>query len=331
MKVLVLTTSYPRDSHDPAGRFVAEAVDAARSRGVEVAVVSPADFRHFGIAYGHGIVGNLRRRPWLALLVPAFLLSFRGAARHRECDLVHAHWLAAGAVAATLGKPFVVQVWGTDVELARRAPWLARWILRRARLVLAASPFLAEAARSLGARDVRIVPTGVAIPADVGEPEEPPHVLYVGRLSPEKGIEDFLAATDGLRRVIVGIGPIGVPESVGPVSPQELGAYYERATVVCVPSRREGYGMVAREAMAYGRPVVATAVGGLVDAIVDGVTGVLTDRAGLRPAIESLFADADLRARLGAAAREKALREWSQDATATELVAAYASPLRETT
>jgi glycosyltransferase involved in cell wall biosynthesis len=331
VKVLVLTTSYPRDSGDPAGRFVAEAVEAVRARGVEVEVVSPADFRHFGIAYGHGIVGNLRRRPWLALLIPAFLLSFRRAARRRRCDLVHAHWLAGGAVAATLGRPFVVQVWGTDVELARRAPWLARWILRRARLVLAASPFLAEEARKLGAHEVRIVPTGVAIPAEVGEPEEPPHVLYVGRLSPEKGIEDFLAATNGMPRVIVGAGPVLVPDSVGSVPPPELGAYYERAAVVCVPSRREGYGMVAREAMAYGRPVVATAVGGLVDAVVDGVTGVLTDRAGLRSAIERLFADAGLRARLGSAAREKARTEWSQDATATELLAAYASPLRETT
>ena len=331
MKILVLTTSYPRGPGDPAGRFVADAVEAARVRGVEVDVVSPADFRHFGIAYGHGIVGNVRRRPWLALLVPAFLLSFRLAARRRECDLVHAHWLAAGAVAATLGKPFVVQVWGTDVELARRAPWLTRWILRRARLVVAASPFLAEEALKLGAREVRVVPAGVAIPAEVGAPEAPPHVLYVGRLSPEKGIEDFLAATNGMPRVIVGAGPISVPESVGAVAPAELGAYYERAAVVCVPSRREGYGMVAREAMGYGRPVVATAVGGLVDAVEDGVTGVLTDRAGLRVAIEQLFADADLRARLGTAAREKAAKEWSQDAAATELLAAYAAPLRETT
>jgi glycosyltransferase involved in cell wall biosynthesis len=331
VKVLVLTTSYPRDADDPAGRFVADAVGAVRARGVEVEVVSPADFRHFGLAYGHGIVGNVRRRPWLALLVPAFLWSFRRAALRRDCDLVHAHWLAAGAVAATLGRPFVVQVWGTDVELARRAPWLARWILRRARLVLAASRFLAEEARKLGARDVRVVPAGVAIPEHVGAPEEPAHVLYAGRLSREKGIEDFVVATDGMPRVIVGAGPISVPESVGAVAPAELGAYYERAAVVCVPSRREGYGMVAREAMAYGRPVVATEVGGLVDAVEDGVTGVLTDRAGLRLAVEQLLADGDLRARLGTAAREKAFREWSQEATARELLGAYAPPLRETT
>ena len=119
MKVAVLTTSYPRGPEDVAGRFVADAVEHVRARGVEVEVVSPASFRHFGIAYGHGVVGNLRARPWLVLLVPAFLWNMRRAVP-RDAELVHAHWLAAGAVAATLRQPFVVQVWGTDVELARR-------------------------------------------------------------------------------------------------------------------------------------------------------------------------------------------------------------------
>lgn len=319
----MLTTSYPRDPEDPAGRFVADAVDAVRERGIGVDVVSPADFSHLGLAYGHGIVGNMRARPWLVLAVPLFLWRFRRAAAARGCDLVHAHWLAAGAVAATLGKPFVVQVWGTDVELARRVPWLARWILRRARLVVAASAHLAGEARALGARDVRVVPTAVAIPEAVGEPEEPPHVLYVGRLSAEKGIEDFLRATEGLPRVIVGAGPIRVPESIGAVAPTELGAYYERAAVVCVPSRREGYGMVAREAMAHGRPVVATPVGGLRDAVDDGVNGLLVDVRDLRGAIERLLADRELRARLGGAAREKARREWARGAATASLVEAY--------
>src|SRR3990170_3471218 len=59
------------------------------------------------------------------------------------------------------------------------------------------------------------------------------------------------------------------------VPPRELGPYYESASVVVCPSRREGYGVVAREAMAYGRPVVASAVGGLTDAVEDGGTGLL--------------------------------------------------------
>ena len=305
MKVVVLTTSYPRREGDVAGTFVAALVDAARAEGVEVDVVSPASFRHFGIAYGHGVVGNLRRRPWLALLLPAFLLNYVRAARRaaRDADLVHAHWLPSALAALGTRKPYVVQLWGTDVELARRVPWVFRPLVRRARAVLVASEFLADAAREFGARDVSVVPVPVEVPDGVGEPAEPPHVLFVGRLSPEKGIHEFLAATEGLPRVIVGAGPVEVPESAGFVPPSELGPYYERAAVVCVPSRREGYGMVAREAMAYGRPVVATPVGGLADAIEDGVTGVLVEPAGLRAAVERLLTDPDERERLGVAAR----------------------------
>ena len=334
MKVLVLTTSYPRSADDSAGRFVADAVEHVRARGIEVDVVSPASFRHFGLAYGHGIVGNVRARPWLALALPLFLWSFRQAAAARKADLVHAHWLAAGAVAATLGRPFVVQVWGTDVELARRAPWLVRWILRRARLVVAASSFLAEQARALGARDVRVVPSGVAIPEHVGEPEEPPHVLYVGRLSAEKGVLELVNAARGLPLRIVGDGPLRerVPAAVGFVPPGELGPWYERAAVVVCPSRREGYGVVAREAMAWGRPVVATAVGGLVDAVDDGVTGLLVPPHDLRGALERLLGDRELRTRLGAAARETAQRELSFEAATDALLDAYAAaPLRRTT
>jgi glycosyltransferase involved in cell wall biosynthesis len=335
VKVAVLTTSYPRGPEDVAGRFVADAVEHVRVRGVEVDVVSPASFRHFGIAYGHGIVGNLRARPWLVLLVPAFLWNMRRAVP-RDADLVHAHWLAAGVVAATLGKPYVVQVWGTDVELAKRVPWLARPVLRRARLVIAASSFLAAEARALGARDVRVVPSGVEIPASVGAPEEPPHVLYVGRLSAEKGVLELVEACAGLPLVVVGDGPLraDVPNAVGFVPPAELGRWYERAAIVAAPSRREGYGVAAREAMAWGRPVVASAVGGLADAVQDDVTGLLVppgDVPALRDALSALLGDPPRRARLGAAARERAQRELSFDAAADALLAVYDEASRRNT
>ncbi|MGH3136638.1 MAG: hypothetical protein ACRDPV_09115, partial [Gaiellaceae bacterium] len=66
MRVAVLTTSYPRSADDVAGVFVRDAVEHLREAGIEVEVVSPASFRHYGLAYGHGIPGNIRRRPWLA-------------------------------------------------------------------------------------------------------------------------------------------------------------------------------------------------------------------------------------------------------------------------
>lgn len=330
MKVLVLTTSYPRDSEDAAGRFVADAVRGAREAGVEVEVVSPESFPHFGIAYGGGIAQNLRAAPWKLALVPGFLAAYALAARRaaRGVDLVHAHWIPSAIAARATGKPYVLQVWGTDVELARRAPALVRPLLRGARLVLAASSFLAEEARALGAREVRVVPFGVDVPAEVGEPAEPPHVLYVGRLSEEKGILEFLEATKGLPRVIVGDGPLRgrVPEAVGFVAPSELGAYYERAAVVCVPSRREGYGMVAREAMAYGRPVVATRVGGLADAIEHDTTGLLVpprDPAELRTVLEPLLRSRELQAKLGWAAREHARAAFSRAAEVEALLSVW--------
>ena len=76
---------------------------------------------------------------------------------------------------------------------------------------------------------------------------------------------ELAAAARGLPLVVVGDGPLRdvLPQTVGFVPHDELGPYYERASIVVVPSRREGYGVTAREAMAYGRPVVTTGVGGL--------------------------------------------------------------------
>jgi len=334
MNVLVLTTSYPRGPDDVAGAFVRDAVEHLREAGVEVSVVSPASFAHFGLAYRHGISGNIRRRPWLALLLPLFLLSYARAARRaaRGADIVHAHWLPSALPALVTGKPFVVQLWGTDVELARRFPWLARRLLRRARLILCPSQALAEAAGGLGGRELWLVTPGVAIPDKVGDPQEPPHVLFVGRLSEEKGVPEFLEATEGIPRVIVGDGPLrdDVRTAVGFMPPAELGAYYERAAVVACPSRREGYGVVAREAMAYGRPVVASAVGGLVDAVEDGVTGLLVpprDPAALRAAIERLLGDAELRVCLGDAGRDTACREFSWSTATQATIQAYRAAL----
>ena len=117
-----------------------------------------------------------------------------------------------------------------------------------------------------------------------------------------------------------------VPEAIGFVEPSALRGHFQRAAVVACPSRREGYGVVAREAMAHGRPVVAAAVGGLTDAVEDGVTGLLVpprDPAALRSAIERLLGDSALRERLGAAARAKARLDFSWEAATKATIAAY--------
>jgi D-inositol-3-phosphate glycosyltransferase len=329
VRVGVLTTSYPRFAGDAAGRFVADAVERVRARGVDVEVVGPEQFRTYGLAYGHGVLGNLRRRPWLALLVPALLASFVKAARRVDADVLHAHWIPAGWVAAQAKRPYVVQVWGTDVELARHAPRLARSVLRRARLVIAASTALADAARLLGAREVRVIPSGVDLPVDVGEEAEPPEVLYAGRLSAEKGVLELVAAAKGMELVVAGDGPLRdrVPGARGFVPHDQLQQLYARAAIVACPSRREGFGVACLEAMAHGRPVVASGVGGLRDLVVDRETGLVVpprDPAALRAALEELLGDRQLRRRLGGAARERARERFSWETVTDSTLAAYA-------
>lgn len=327
----MLTTSYPRNDADFAGRFIADAVECIRAQGVDVNVLAPGGYRHFGVGGGEGIMRSLRRRPWAAL--PLAVSMTRAVRREaRGADLVHAHWLPAGAIASRSGKPFVVTLHGSDVELARRVPRLAAAVLRRARAVICVSSALADEARRFGVKEPRVIPNGVEIPATVGEEAEPPEVLFAGRLSREKGIEDLVAVADGLPLVVAGDGPLRhlVPAGLGMIPHAELEGLYARAALIVCPSRREGFGVACAEAMAYGRPAVASAVGGLLDLVVDGETGLLVepgDRPALRAAIDRLLGDRELRARLGAAARKHVAELCDWDRITTETIATYRAAL----
>jgi glycosyltransferase involved in cell wall biosynthesis len=173
-----------------------------------------------------------------------------------------------------------------------------------------------------------VIPSGVDVPDTVAEPDEPPHLLYAGRLSPEKGVLDLVEAANGLPLVVAGDGPLRdqVPDALGFVPHDELERLFDSAAVVVCPSHREGFGVVCAEAMAHGRPVVATAVGGLRDLVVDGETGLLVpplDPAALRAALERLLADRKLRGELGDAARERVRESFSWGRTTALTLRAY--------
>ena len=108
LRVVFLTTSWPRHPGDYAGRFVADLAERVSAAGVDVQVVAPGAYRDFGLAQGNGILANARRRPWA---VPPLFASMATAARRaaRDADLVHVHWLQNVAPALAARKPIVLQ------------------------------------------------------------------------------------------------------------------------------------------------------------------------------------------------------------------------------
>src|SRR5262249_44610824 len=175
---------------------------------------------------------------------------------------------------------------------------------------------------------VEVIPSGVDLPDQIGVEAEPPEVLYAGRLSPEKGVLELIEAASGMNLVVAGDGPLRarVPQARGFVPPDELQLLYARAAVGACPSRREGFGVACLEAMAHGRPVVASAVGGLKDLVVDGETGLVVparEPKALRAALERLLGDRELRRALGAAGRERARERFSWSAATEATIQAY--------
>ena len=342
LRVAVFTTSYPRSDDDFSGRFVHGTVANLRARGLEVEVVGPGSYRDFGLTAnnGAGLIGNLKRRPWLA---PFVLLSmiFALRAASKRADVVHTNWLAGAVVAAFCGKPFVVTLHGSptagrlhDLGLAASAPRLVRWILGQARMVICCSERLATAMRGCGLTNVRAIPYGVHVPDEVGDEDEPASVLYVGRLSPEKNIDVIAKATEGLPRIVAGDGPLCdlLPDTIGFVGPDEVSKLYGRAAVVVVVSSAEGLPNVVLEAMAHGKTVIATPVGGIPTVIEDGKTGLLVpvrDTAALRAAIERALGDPELRRRVGRAARKRVEGYCSWNRVTDATLAVYASAVPE--
>jgi glycosyltransferase involved in cell wall biosynthesis len=172
----------------------------------------------------------------------------------------------------------------------------------------------------------------VWVPDDVGSPAEPAEVLYVGRLSPEKNIDTLLEAVGDLNLVVAGDGPLRerVPAALGSVPHADVERLLERASVLVAPCEREGFGLAAAEAMAFGRPVVAAAGGALLDLVTDGETGLLVpprDAPALRAAVERLLADPDLRERLGRAGRAVARERFGWDSVTERTLGIYEDAL----
>ncbi len=269
-------------------------------------------------------------------------------------DLLHAHGLyPAGFVASQFTRlwpvPLVLTAHGGDIEPreeTRTHPLLARRLARtlaRARAVTAISSAIHAEYRDLGVEEGRIfdIPNGVEVAAFRERPASPhprPYCLALGIFFAKKGLDvlveawrrldpavrgrvDLVIAGGGqgeaaLRRQVAEAGLEGAVHFPGLVRGEAKVAWLTNAECVVVPSRREPFGLVVAEAMAAGRPVVASRVGGICDMVRDGVEGLLVEPEApdaLAAAVAQVLDDEALRARLARAAAERAeAYDWSR-------------------
>jgi glycosyltransferase involved in cell wall biosynthesis len=343
-RVLVVTHVFPRAVDDPSAPFLLRWAQALAAAGVDVGVVAPHDAglpdRHVvggipvrlaryapeaaeRLAY-RGEMHQLARTPVGPPLVAGLLVGMARTVRAQVAagrpDVVHVHWWVPGAVVTGLARvdvPTVLTVHGTDVALLEHRPRmaaLARWALARVDRVEAVSADLAdrlEAATGRRADAVNPMPADLQpAPGAVAEGADGravPTVLAAGRMVPEKGFADLIAAAALLdmpvRLVIAGDGPeraalaeqallLGVDLALpGALAPAALCRAYAQADVVVQASHREGLGLVAAEAVAAGTPVVATDSGGVRDVLDTDELVPVGDVRALAAAVKAVLAD----------------------------------------
>jgi glycosyltransferase involved in cell wall biosynthesis len=186
----------------------------------------------------------------------------------------------------------------------------------------------------------------------LGIPVNSPVVGFVGRLTRDKGVVELLDAYLRLRRELPNLRLllVGAPEEGDRLPKHSLDAiandpqiicpgfvddaadYYHVMDVLALPTHREGFPNVVLEAHAAGKPVVGARATGVVDAVVDGVDGILVlvgDSAALAEALGRLLKNKALAADMGRAGRERVLREFRQERIWGEMLKEYAALLRE--
>jgi glycosyltransferase involved in cell wall biosynthesis len=235
-------------------------------------------FRYFfkraeTLAYGSGMLANVKANPARWLLVPFLLLGMtlgiRRALREYRPDVIHAHWWFPGGFAARLAlattksnAKLLTTCHGADYfVVGERLPWLRRWVLNGSDGVAMVSPAMRDHAieRGFAGEKLNVASMGVALAERFtpGEPQDRHGVLYVGRLVEKKGVGDLIAgwakASDVVRAqglTIIGSGQqeeslkamstsLGISDSVnflGPVTHEELPEHFRKAALLVFPS-----------------------------------------------------------------------------------------------
>lgn len=390
LKILALTSSYPKFPGDVTAPFIEAITQNIQALGHSVSVVMPyhpelkrrpvengvklytysyAPFKNWNVwGYASSLRGDIKVRKVIYLLLPFVLarsfIKLWKLSGKEQFDLIQAHWVIPNApVAIMVGSlrklPVVISLHGSDVYLAEKVKpvgWVARWAFKRAAAVTASSQDLLERAQKMGAsldpgRGV-LIPYG-ADPASFNPLEdarseirqsmgikEGEKILYCcGRLVYKKGFEyairalpEVLSKLPEVKLIITGKGDLeaelkalavqlGVEKQVrfeGAVPHTEIPHYLAACDLFLLPSVIDKSGNVdglpntLLEAMAAGRPVVASEVAGVPLAVQNGRNGRLVppgDPEALAGAVVELLENPGKAREFGRAGREKIEKE----------------------
>jgi len=283
--------------------------------------------------------------------------TIRAEVRDFRPDVIHLHSSFAGLVGRIIlrtipTRPRIIYCahgWGFDIQGSavkqKVAATVERILAPFADTIVAISDYERQRGIDIGIAPHRIVTVANGV-ADLGPPSPPAvgnprRILFIGRLDKQKGFDTLIEAVrplDGKVALgVVGASVVGDqspiadrPDNVTPLgwmNEAQIQRELASAMLVAVPSRWEGFGLVALEAMRAGRAVIASKVGGLPEVVEDGVTGLLIppdDPVALRSALIELSDDALIA--MGAAGRARFLDGFTIGRTVAELKALYRAP-----
>ncbi|WP_307534176.1 glycogen synthase [Streptomyces sp. V3I8] len=382
MRVGLLTREYPPDVYGGAGvhvEFLAR----------ELRPLTDLDVHCWGEGAAEGAV---RHRPWAGLdgandALRTFSVDLSMAAALEGRELVHSHtWYAnlAGHFAKLLhGVPHVMTAHSLEPLRPWKAEqlgggyalssWAERTAIEAADGVIAVSGAMREdilgCYPALDPAKVHIVHNGIDtvlyrpdqgtdVLERIGLDTSRPYVLFVGRITRQKGVPQLMRAVRDIDPAAQVVLCAGAPDT--PEIDQEFRVLFEElsraregvhwipqmlprpeviqllthAAVFVCPSVYEPLGIVNLEAMACGTPVVASRVGGIPEVVEDGETGVLVTmdedfETGLAQALDSVLGDAGAARRMGEAGRRRAVGEFGWDAVARRTVRLYEEILKQ--
>ena len=365
MKVLVLTTTFPRWKDDTTPAFVYELSKRLQKNGLEIIVLAPhcKGARRFEImngmkiyrfpyfypakyqklAYGGGILPSLKRSNLAKIQVPLLFLSELFYAmriiRKEKIDVIHSHWIIPSGLIgvilkSVLRKPIIVTIHGSDAILLNgKVQNIYKFILSSCDICTVVSTAIKNQVLNLGVvwKKTKVIPMGVD--DSIFNPNMKYNIkksynveghyliLFVGRLSEEKGVAylieampEILKEIPNISLMIIGDGPeknnleelvkrLNLAKNIifrGWIPNKDLNKVYRNADIFVLPSLREGLPVVLLEAMACGTPVVASKVGGIPDIIKNGENGFL-----IEPKNSKEFADKIIRLLLDEKLKQK--------------------------